>query len=42
MNGVDMRKTNFLYVDGHVEAKHIRDTLAPTFQWGEACYSIEQ
>src|SRR2546430_2290677 len=23
------RKTNFLYCDGHVETKHIRDTLQP-------------
>jgi prepilin-type processing-associated H-X9-DG protein len=35
------RKTNFLYCDGHVETKHIRDTLRPTFQWGEKCYSVE-
>jgi prepilin-type N-terminal cleavage/methylation domain-containing protein/prepilin-type processing-associated H-X9-DG protein len=39
--GVDLRKTNFLYVDGHVETKHIRDTLKPTFQWGEYCYSFQ-
>lgn len=39
--GWDARKTNFLYVDGHVETKSIRDTLIPSFQWGEACYCIE-
>jgi prepilin-type processing-associated H-X9-DG protein len=37
--GFDIRKTNFLYVDGHVETKGIKDTLTP-FQWGESCYCI--
>ena len=41
VGGVDVRKSNFLYVDGHVETKHIRDTLTPSFQWGESCYSFE-
>ena len=40
--GFDMRKTNFLYVDGHVETKHISETLSPLFQWGERCYSLER
>lgn len=31
-------KTNFLYVDGHVETKTIEETLQP-FQWGERIYS---
>jgi prepilin-type processing-associated H-X9-DG protein len=35
----DDRKTNFLYVDGHVETKPIRDTLQP-FEWGESFYSL--
>ncbi len=35
-------KTNFLYVDGHVETKRIEETLAPTFQWGEQVYSIRK
>ena len=39
-NGQDIRKTNFLYCDGHVETKHITETLAPRFQWGDACYSL--
>jgi prepilin-type N-terminal cleavage/methylation domain-containing protein/prepilin-type processing-associated H-X9-DG protein len=39
--GFDLRKTNFLYVDGHVETKHIRETLRPVFEWGERCYSLE-
>ena len=32
-------KTNFLYVDGHVETKHVFETLSP-FQWGERFYSL--
>jgi prepilin-type processing-associated H-X9-DG protein len=31
-------KTNFLYVDGHVETKIIEETLSP-FQWGSRFYS---
>ena len=38
--GVDLRRTNFLYLDGHVETKHVRDTLAPAFQWGDQFYSL--
>src|SRR5262249_19991645 len=41
VGGVDIRKTNFLYVDGHVETKHIKETIIPTFQWGEQCYSYQ-
>ena len=37
--GWDLRLTNFLYCDGHVETKHIRDTLNP-FQWGDDFYSL--
>lgn len=37
--GWDLRMSNFLYVDGHVETKHIRDTLIP-FQWGQRFYSL--
>jgi prepilin-type N-terminal cleavage/methylation domain-containing protein/prepilin-type processing-associated H-X9-DG protein len=39
-NGVDQRKTNFLYVDGHVETKQLFDTVSPQFQWGERFYSL--
>ncbi|MEI8195196.1 MAG: prepilin-type N-terminal cleavage/methylation domain-containing protein [Phycisphaerae bacterium] len=35
----DARKTNFLYVDGHVENKQVKDTLT-SFQWGEYFYSL--
>lgn len=38
--GYDARKTNFLYVDGHVETKHIKDTVNNTFEWGEQFYSL--
>lgn len=39
-NGHDARKTNFLYLDGHVESKHVTETLTP-FQWGERFYTLE-
>jgi len=39
-SGFDVRTTNFLYLDGHVENKNIVDTLTPTFQWGEEFYSL--
>ena len=37
--GWDTRLTNFLYCDGHVETKHIRDTFSP-WQWGDKFYSV--
>jgi prepilin-type N-terminal cleavage/methylation domain-containing protein/prepilin-type processing-associated H-X9-DG protein len=40
VNGVDKRKTNFLYVDGHVETKTIYETLDKGFEWGEQFYSL--
>jgi prepilin-type processing-associated H-X9-DG protein len=33
------KKTNFLYVDGHVETKLLEETLTP-FQWGTSFYSL--
>ena len=36
----DKKKTNFLYLDGHVETKPVRDTLEPKFEWGEQFYSL--
>jgi prepilin-type processing-associated H-X9-DG protein len=39
---VGERKSNFLYVDGHVETKHVRETVLPTFQWGHTYYSLAQ
>jgi len=38
--GQDQRKTNFLYLDGHVETKRLGETLFPKFQWGERFYSV--
>ncbi len=35
----DQRRSNFLYVDGHVETKRIAETLSP-FQWGEHFWSL--
>lgn len=37
--GWEKRKTNFLYIDGHVETKHIKDTLDDNWQWGERMYT---
>ena len=37
--GWDLRRTNFLYLDGHVETKHIRETITP-WQWGDRMYSL--
>ncbi len=37
--GRNLRTTNFLYVDGHVETKSIYDTLSP-WQWGDQFYSL--
>lgn len=36
----DKKLTNFLYLDGHVETKHVRDTFTP-WQWGERFYSLD-
>jgi prepilin-type N-terminal cleavage/methylation domain-containing protein/prepilin-type processing-associated H-X9-DG protein len=35
----DQRRTNFLYLDGHVECKTIYETLAP-FEWGQKFYTL--
>ncbi len=37
--GWDLRTTNFLYCDGHVENKNILDTFTP-WQWGDYMYSL--
>lgn len=34
--GWDLRQSNFLYLDGHVETKHISQTVYPRTQWTEA------
>ncbi|HEX3359295.1 MAG TPA: type II secretion system protein [Tepidisphaeraceae bacterium] len=38
--GWDLRKSNFLYLDGHVETKHVSETVYPRSQWGDEFYSI--
>lgn len=37
----DAKLTNFLYLDGHVELKNIKDTLEPKFEWGAQFYSLK-
>jgi len=39
VNGWDMRTTNFLYCDGHVENKNLADTLTP-WEWGDQVFSL--
>ena len=39
-SGWDLRKSNFLYVDGHVETKHVSETVNPISQWGAKFYSL--
>ncbi len=34
-----LKTTNFLYLDGHVETKHLEETLVP-WQWGQRLYSL--
>jgi prepilin-type N-terminal cleavage/methylation domain-containing protein/prepilin-type processing-associated H-X9-DG protein len=40
----DLRKSNFVYVDGHVETKHIAETVYPKNQWtsGADFYSLDK
>jgi prepilin-type N-terminal cleavage/methylation domain-containing protein/prepilin-type processing-associated H-X9-DG protein len=40
VSGWDMRTTNFLYCDGHVENKNVADTLRP-WEWGDRMYSLD-
>jgi prepilin-type N-terminal cleavage/methylation domain-containing protein/prepilin-type processing-associated H-X9-DG protein len=37
--GWDLRTTNFLYLDGHVENKQVRQTITP-WQWGRTIYTL--
>ena len=39
-NNWDLRTSNFLYVDGHVEPKRVSDTIYPKNQWGAQFYSL--
>ncbi len=38
--GWDLRRSNFLYVDGHVDLKHVTETIYPAFEWGDQFYSL--
>ncbi|MGA2232998.1 MAG: prepilin-type N-terminal cleavage/methylation domain-containing protein [Tepidisphaeraceae bacterium] len=38
----DLRKSNFLYVDGHVETKHVTETVYPRNQWGPDFYTLDK
>jgi prepilin-type N-terminal cleavage/methylation domain-containing protein/prepilin-type processing-associated H-X9-DG protein len=38
----DLRQTNFLYVDGHVETKGVSETLYPVNQWGQDFYTLDK
>ena len=38
--GWDLRNSNFLYVDGHVETKNVSATVYPKNQWGDKFYSL--
>jgi prepilin-type N-terminal cleavage/methylation domain-containing protein/prepilin-type processing-associated H-X9-DG protein len=40
--GWDLRKSNFLYLDGHVETKHVEETIYPISQWGDSFYTLSQ
>jgi prepilin-type N-terminal cleavage/methylation domain-containing protein/prepilin-type processing-associated H-X9-DG protein len=37
----DLRKSNFLYLDGHVETKHITETLKGNGEWGDQFYTLD-
>jgi prepilin-type N-terminal cleavage/methylation domain-containing protein/prepilin-type processing-associated H-X9-DG protein len=39
-SGWDLRKSNFLYLDGHVEPRHVSETIYPINQWGSQFYSL--
>ncbi len=41
-NNWDLRQSNFLYVDGHVETKHVVDTVNPTNEWGPDFYTLDR
>ena len=40
ISGWDMRTSNFLYLDGHVENKNVADTVYPQDQWGAKFYCL--
>ena len=40
-DGLDARQTDFLYLDGHVQTRHIKETIKDD-QWGEKFYTLER
>jgi prepilin-type processing-associated H-X9-DG protein len=40
IGGWDLRTSNFLFLDGHVETKNIAETVWPANQWGDKFYSL--
>jgi prepilin-type processing-associated H-X9-DG protein len=34
--------SNFLYLDGHVDAKNLAEKVYPSYQWGGKFYSLAQ
>lgn len=40
IGGWDLRASNFLYLDGHVETKNVAETVFPVYQWGDKFYSL--
>ena len=39
VNGWDLRQSNFLYLDGHVETKNIAETVQHN-EWGNQFYDL--
>jgi prepilin-type processing-associated H-X9-DG protein len=40
ISGWDLRRSNFLYVDGHVETKNLADSVYPKSEWGDRFYDL--
>ncbi|MGA2584437.1 MAG: type II secretion system protein [Tepidisphaeraceae bacterium] len=40
-SGWDLRVSNFLYVDGHVETKSVANTVYPINQWGAKFWTLD-
>jgi prepilin-type N-terminal cleavage/methylation domain-containing protein/prepilin-type processing-associated H-X9-DG protein len=38
--GFNLKTSNFLYADGHVVTKNVKETLWPKFEWGQMMYSL--
>jgi prepilin-type N-terminal cleavage/methylation domain-containing protein/prepilin-type processing-associated H-X9-DG protein len=41
ISGWELKTTNFLYCDGHVENKNIFDTISSQWEWGDRMYSLD-